>query len=98
MSELLYQILLAVLVVAVIFLILVLWRLYNILTDFNAASQIIAKQVTALGALVDDIIKSLEGFMLSLKSIFESVKSLGNIKQKFSDFWEDDKKTKKEAK
>ncbi len=98
MSELLYQILLAVLIMAVVFLILVLWRLYNILTDFNAASEIIAKQVTALGALVDDIIKSLEGFRQSLKSFFESVKSLGNIKQKFSDFWDDDKKTKKEAK
>jgi hypothetical protein len=98
MSELLYQILLAVLIVAVFFLILVLWRLYNILTDFNAASEIIAKQVTALGALVNDIIKSLEGFRQSLKSFFESVKSLGNIKQKFSDFWEDDKKTKKEVK
>lgn len=98
MSELLYQILLAVLIVAVIFLIFVLWRLYNILTDINSASQIIAKQVTAISALVDDIIKSLEGFRQFLKSFFESVKSLGNIKQKFSDFWDDDKKTKKEAK
>ena len=98
MSELLYQILLAVLIVAVVFLVLVLWRLYNILTDFNTASQIIAKQVTAAGVLVNDIIKSLEGFKQSLKGFFESVKSIGNIKQKFSDFWDDDKKTKKEAK
>ena len=98
MSELLYQILLAVLVVAVVFLILVLWRLYNILTDFNSASQIIAKQVKAAGTLVNDIIKSLEGFKQSLQGILESIKSLGNLKQKISDFWEDDKKTKKEAK
>lgn len=98
MSELLYQILLAVLIVAVIFLILVLWRLYNILTEFNAASQIITKQVAALGSLVDNIIKSFEGFEQFIKTFFESLKSMGNFKQKISDFWDDDKKTKKEAK
>lgn len=98
MSDLLYQILLAVLIVAVVFLILILWRLYNILTDLNAASEIIAKQVSALGVLVNNIIKSLEEYSQSIKSFLESVKSLGNIKQKFSNFWDDDKKTKKEPK
>lgn len=98
MSELLYQILLAVLIVAVVFLIMVLWRLYNILTDFNTASEIIAKQVKQAGVLVNDIVKSLEGFKQSLKGFMESIKSIGNIKQKFSDFWDDEKKTKKEAK
>ena len=98
MSELLYQILLAVLIVAVVFLVLVLWRLYNVLTDLNTASNIIAKKVTAIGLLIDDTINMIDNLKHTVNGFLSSIKSLGNIKQKFSDFWEDDKKTKKEAK
>jgi len=97
MSELLYQILLAVLIVAVVFLIFVLWRLYNVLTDLNTASDIIAKKVTAIGLLIDDTISMIENLKHTAQGFLNSIKNFGAIKEKLSDFWEDDSKKKKGA-
>jgi len=91
-SEILYQILLGVLIVAVIALIFVLVRLYMILTDANKASKIIAEKVTKVGVLVDHIVDMLESARETVKGAMESIQSVTKIKDKISDFWNSSEK------
>ena len=89
LSETLYQILLGVLIVAVVALVFVLVRLYMILTDVNRASKIISEKVSKVGVLVDHIVEMLESARETVKGAMESIKSVSKIKDKISDFWED---------
>lgn len=88
-SEILYQILLGVLIVATVALVFVLVRLYMILTDVNKASKIISEKVSKVGVLVDHIVEMLESARETIKGAMESIKSVSKIKDKISDFWED---------
>jgi len=90
MSELLYQILLGVLIVAVVILIFVLVRLYLILTDLNQASKVISEEVVRVGSLIDSIVSSLEGLRQTFAGFFASIKGIGKVKEKMADFWKDD--------
>ena len=92
MSEILYQVLLSVLIVAVVVLIFVLVRLYMILTDVNKASKIISEKVTKVGILVDHIVEMLESARETVKNAMESIKNVSKIKDKIVDFWGNDKK------
>lgn len=90
-SEILYQILLGVLIVATVALIFVLVRLYMILTDVNKSSKIISEKVAKVGVLVDHIVEMLENARQTLNGAMESIKSVTKIKDKIADFWDDHK-------
>lgn len=96
MSEILYQVLLGVLIVATIALIFVLVRAYLILTDINKASKVISEKVSKVGVLVDHIVEMLESARETVKGALESIKSVSKIKDKIADFWEDKKDSKKD--
>jgi len=91
-SDVLYQILLGVLIVAVVTLIFVLVRLYMILTDVNKASKIITEKVSKVGVLVDHIVEMLESARETIKGAIESIKSVTKIKDKIADFWDNTEK------
>jgi hypothetical protein len=88
-SDILYQVLLSVLIVAVVALIFVLVRMYMILTDVNKASKIISEKVSKVGVLVDHIVEMLESARETVKGAMESIKSVSKIKDRITDFWED---------
>ena len=88
-SDILYQILLGVLIVATVALIFVLVRLYMILTDVNKASKIISEKVSKVGVLVDHIVEMLESARETVRGAMESIKNVSKIKDKITDFWGD---------
>ncbi len=85
-AEVLYMILLAVLIVAVMFLILVLWRAFRILTNLDSAMEEIKKTtgkvtefvnrtVTKISELSDNLgifVKIAEKVSDSIKNYFEN--------------------------
>lgn len=98
MTEMLIQVLLAVSIIAVLFLIAVLWRSFSVLTDIKLTSGTISKKVAEIGVMIDETVKTIDGFKQTIKGLVDSLKGFSNFKEKLSDFWDDDKKRSKKDK
>ena len=87
----LYQIMLVVYIVVGIFLLVVLWRLYLVLTDLNDASKRIAAITSDLNKGFDIVKEWLLNFKELTAGFINSFKSMEKIKDKVEGMFENNK-------
>ena len=79
MTDLLLQIVLILTAIALVLLMVVLWRMYTVLSDVNEATTITKKRIKSID-------KWMSEFDYSIKSITDVVKSFTKSLEKIKDF------------
>lgn len=92
--EFLYQTALVAVIIATIMLILVLWRMYLVLTDINATTQITKKRAKDFDLWLSEIESSVNSFSEVLRGFVKSFQSIAKIKNKIEAFVNADKEDK----
>lgn len=92
-GEVLYQILLATLIIACVFLIFVLWRLYRILSDVDETMSEVKSTTKTVSSFIEKSLDKISNFSDNLAIITQFIdKASDVIKQKFSQSKENSKK------
>jgi hypothetical protein len=79
-TELLLQILYIFLIIATIFLIAVLWRIFGVLSNFKETSDIILKRVKELDESISKAKSTLLGFLEGIKNFIYSLEFVKKFK------------------
>lgn len=79
-TDLLLRIVLVLSSIAIIFLIVVLWRLYKVLTDVNETTTIAKKRAHDLDNWIDKIESAVGNMSETVKGILTSLESLKVVK------------------
>lgn len=95
-ESILYQILLAVLIVGGVFLVMVLFRLYQVLTDIKDATTIISRRVEQIDGLIDSAGNKLKGLCGMASEFVSSIVGGKKVKEVFEDFWSKKSNSKEE--
>jgi uncharacterized membrane-anchored protein YhcB (DUF1043 family) len=82
-TEILYQILLVVLIVAGLFLIVALWRLIDVLSDLKKVSNIISKRAAEIDTYVGNILSSFKETADMIKGFLYSFDIIRAIREKY---------------
>ncbi len=85
MTEILYQIALFVVILAVIALIFVLIRTYSILNDVKDSTEVVRKRVRDIDGVVSNLEGSLRGFSDILKSFLASLDGIKSFFKKIEE-------------
>ncbi len=86
------QILVAVSIVAVVFLIVTLYRLYGVLGDVKEVSAIAAERAKEVDAKIDQAEKKIDSLSEVLKGFVYSLDIIKVIREKFKKSQKEDKK------
>ncbi len=81
--ELLYQILLAVSIIAVVCLVIVLWRLFTILNDVKVVSDVAKKRTLEVDLYIGKTMQSLQGIGDAIRGFIYSFDFIKAIREKF---------------
>lgn len=86
------QILVAVSIVAVVFLIVTLYRLFGVLGDVKEVTEIAAERAKEVDAKIDQAEKKIDSLSEVLKGFFYSLDIIKIIRDKFKQTKKEDKK------
>lgn len=95
-AEILYQILLLVGIIAGLLLIINLWRLYQILGQTKEITTIVNSRLKSLNERLAEAENFLSGLTQMLKTFVTSFEAMRKIKDKISEYQNQDKKKKGE--
>ncbi len=90
MQDILYQVLFIVIIIATLMLILVLWRLYMVLTDINDTTKITKRRARDFDLWLSEAEKAFNNFSDMLKSFVGTFNQFKQIKNKISALFEND--------
>lgn len=96
LDETLYQIAITVFIIAGLFLILVLWRCYDVLTDVKDSTKIVKRRIKEIDQLVKEAQNSIEKLGQILSSFAGSFEKITEIRNKVGSLWEKNKKGNKD--
>jgi len=82
-AEILYPILLAVLIIAVIFLIFVLWRAFRILTLFDQTMEEVKTTTGKVSEFVDESLKKLSDLTANFNAVISFFEKTGLVINKY---------------
>lgn len=85
-SDILYQIIMVLVAIATLMLIIVLWRLYLVLTDINETTKITKRRANDLDKLIDNLQSSLKGLKDLFSSFSDSFETMQKAKRKIESF------------
>lgn len=94
-TEILFQVSLVFVVMALVFLIVVLWRLYKVLTDINDTTEITKRRARDFDLWLNQIESSVDNIADVMKGMAVSFQKLTKIKNKIEAFFERDTKEEK---
>ena len=86
-ENILYQILLGVLIIGGVFLIMVLWKLYQVLLDVRSATVRVSKRVEQIDNMIDIFGEKMKGIGSVVAGFVTSVLSGKKVKEVVEDFW-----------
>lgn len=86
-ADILYQFAMAMVIIAFLMLILVLWRLYLVLTDVNDMTKVIQKRTREVDGLIDNFQSTVKNYKEIVLAFLESFNNIKKIKEKIGDFW-----------
>lgn len=96
MTDILIQILLVVAIVAVVFLIVVLWRWNNVLIDVKDTTSVVRKRAHEFDSWISSTENTIKDFISSFKSFLGAFEQIKKIKNKMAEYIDDsDSKTNK---
>lgn len=87
-DDILYRVLAGVCIIAVVLLIVVLWKINKMMKDLNETSSIAKKRVKQLDSSLDVLEKNIDNASSIIKGFVSSLETSQKIKAKIKSFWD----------